>query len=72
MKALAPTRAVGRAFGWYNAVPGWLALPAAILTGWLWEHSGALLALGTCAAMALVSAGLVLAFFAEDPAKSKA
>jgi MFS family permease len=63
VKSLVPRAAAGRAFGWYHALPGWLALPAAMLTGWLWEIGGAPLAFGACSAMALVCALLLLAGF---------
>ena len=53
---LAPAGERGRAFGWYHGVTGAAALPAGLLTGWLWEARGSAVALGTCAAFAGVAA----------------
>jgi len=49
---LAPSGGRGRAFGWYHGVTGAVALPAGLLTGWLWEVHGSAVALSTCAAFA--------------------
>jgi predicted MFS family arabinose efflux permease len=46
----------GRAFGWYHGVTGLLALPAGLLTGLLWQWSGAKAALLASAAIALAAA----------------
>jgi MFS family permease len=40
VKDLVPTTARGRAFGYYNFVVGVSALPAGLLTGWLWHVYG--------------------------------
>ncbi|HEY6099029.1 MAG TPA: MFS transporter [Anaeromyxobacter sp.] len=58
---LAPPGARGRAFGWYHGVVGAAALPAGLLTGWLWEAYGATVALGTSAALAGTAAVLLAA-----------
>jgi len=42
----------GRAYGWYHGAIGLGALPAGLLTGWLWESSGSRTALLVCAAFA--------------------
>jgi MFS family permease len=52
---LAPAVARGRAYGAYNAVVGIAALPAGLLTGWLWERASPEAALLTCAGLALVA-----------------
>ncbi len=49
----------GRAFGWYHGVTGAAALPASLLTGWLWQAAGAGAALGACAALAGAAALLL-------------
>ncbi|WP_248344256.1 MFS transporter [Anaeromyxobacter paludicola] len=58
---LAPAGGRGRAFGWYYGAAGAAALPAGLLTGWLWEARGPAVALGTCAAFAGAAAALLLA-----------
>ncbi len=62
VKSLAPRDAQGRAFGLYNMVVGIMAIPAGLLTGWLWDAFGALTALATGAAVALI-ASLLLALW---------
>jgi len=46
----------GRAFGWYHGITGAAALPASLLTGWLWDARGARVALATSATLALAAA----------------
>lgn len=46
----------GRAYGWYHGAVGLGALPAGLLTGWLWESSGSRTALLACAALAAAAA----------------
>jgi MFS family permease len=58
---LAPPGLKGRAFGWYHGAAGAAALPAGLLTGFLWEAHGPRLALGTCAALAALAAALLAA-----------
>lgn len=50
----------GRAFGAYNFLVGACALPAGLLTGWLWHAFGPAVALGTGAAMAGAASVLLL------------
>ena len=58
---LAGTATRGRDFGWFHAVAGGMQLPASLLTGYLWQTSGAAVALGAGAALAAVAAtGLLL------------
>jgi MFS family permease len=45
----------GRAYGAYNFMIGVAAVPAGLLTGWLWQRWSPRVALGTGAAVALVS-----------------
>jgi MFS family permease len=58
---LAPPGLRGRAFGWYHGAAGAAALPAGLLTGFLWESHGPRLALGACAALAALAAALLAA-----------
>jgi MFS family permease len=58
---LAPAGLKGRAFGWYHGAAGAAALPAGLLTGFLWEAHGPRVALGTCAAIAAAAAALLAA-----------
>jgi MFS family permease len=46
----------GRAYGWYHGAIGVAALPAGLLTGWLWESFGSRTALLACGAFASVAA----------------
>jgi MFS family permease len=52
---LAPRSRLGLSFGFYNGVVGLAALPAGLLTGWLWKIGGGPLALLVSATMALVA-----------------
>lgn len=51
----------GRAYGWYHGVTGAAALPASVLTGWLWSTRGAGVALATSGGIALTAAALLTA-----------
>jgi MFS family permease len=55
VKDLAPARVQGRAYGFYNFVIGVSAIPAGVLTGWLWQTFGPGVALSTGAAIAAAS-----------------
>ena len=59
---LAPAAARGSAFGAFHAVTGVMTLPASLLTGVLWQAFGPQVALGTGAALAVVSAVLLRAW----------
>jgi MFS family permease len=53
---LAPSGRRGFAFGLYHGVVGFAALPAGLLTGWIWDRAGAGAAFGVSAALAAVAA----------------
>lgn len=46
----------GTAFGTYHLLTGLIALPASLITGWIWDAAGAGFALGTGAGLALLAA----------------
>ncbi len=46
----------GRAFGWYHGATGLAALPASLLTGWLWEARGSAVALSVSGGFACLAA----------------
>jgi MFS family permease len=56
VRDLAPVEARGRAYGFYNFIVGVSAVPAGLLTGWLWQTWSPLVALATGSALALVAA----------------
>lgn len=60
--ALAPSGGRGGAFGWYALVQGALALPAGLLTGWLWQQGphGPSWAFGASAALSMVASGILM------------
>lgn len=62
VRALAPAEARGRAFGLYHFTVGASALPASLLTAWLWSAAGAPVALAACAALAAVASVMLLAW----------
>jgi len=62
VKDLVPSEAQGRAYGVYNFIIGVSAVPAGLLTGWLWQARGASIALGTGAGLAAVSSVALLAW----------
>ncbi len=62
VRDLAPTDARGRAYGFYNFIVGVSAVPAGLLTGWLWQTWSPLVALASGAALALAASGLLLAW----------
>jgi MFS family permease len=55
VKDLAPAAVRGRAYGFYNLVTGASAVPAGLLTGWLWQTVGPRVALTSCAGIAMAS-----------------
>jgi len=55
VRDLTPAEIRGRAFGIYNFVVGITAVPAGLLTGWLWQRWSPLLALATGASLAMAS-----------------
>lgn len=63
----------GRAFGWYHGATGLAALPAGLLTGWLWEAHGSRVALSASAGLAAVAAlGLALSPALRGPPRTVA
>jgi MFS family permease len=68
VRDLAPEEIWGRAFGIYNFLIGITAVPAGLLTGWLWQQFSPLVALTTGAALALTSA-LALLLWRERTTK---
>jgi MFS family permease len=67
VRDLAPVEIRGRAYGWYNSIIGFTAVPAGILTGWLWQQAGPLIALATGAALALVASIALIAWEYSRP-----
>jgi predicted MFS family arabinose efflux permease len=59
----------GTAFGLYNLVIGAGALPASLMTGWLWDRFGAIAALATGAGLSL-TAVLLLTTLVREPTRS--
>jgi MFS family permease len=51
-----------RGYGLYNFVIGACALPAGLITGWLWDHQSPFVALATGAALAALASLLLLAW----------
>jgi MFS family permease len=66
VRDLAPAEARGRAYGFYNFIIGVSAVPAGLLTGWLWQTWSPFVALATGSALALVAA-LALARMGFEP-----
>lgn len=60
VKELAPAPVQGRSFGYYNFLTGASAVPAGLLTGWLWQTWGPATALWTGATVAAVAAVLLV------------
>jgi MFS family permease len=56
IKDLVPAAQHGRAFGYYNFIAGATAIPAGLLTGYLWQSFGAFTALATGASVATMAA----------------
>jgi MFS family permease len=66
VKDLAPPEVRGRAFGAYHFVVGASALPAGLLTGWLWQTFGARMSLQVGATLA-AAAAITLVLARIDP-----
>jgi MFS family permease len=69
VKDLAPVSLRGRAYGAYNFIIGITAIPAGLLTGYLWQRFGALTALGTGSAVAALAAAALFAWQLETRAQ---
>lgn len=68
VRDLTSARLRSRAYGLYNFVVGVCTLPAGLLTGWLWDHVSAVVALATGAALA-GAASLALLIWARGPGR---
>ncbi|HTM43458.1 MAG TPA: MFS transporter [Polyangiaceae bacterium] len=62
VRDLAPAEIRGRAYGWYNSIIGFTAVPAGLITGWLWQQLGPLVALATGAGLALAASIALIAW----------
>jgi len=62
VRDLAPANMRGRAYGVYNFIVGISAVPAGILTGWLWQRWSPMIALSTGAAIAMLSSIALVAW----------
>jgi MFS family permease len=62
VRDLAPEPLRGRAYGLFHAIVGIGAIPAGLLTGWLWQQWGGATALTAAACTALVAAGSLLSW----------
>lgn len=67
VRELAPAASRGRAFGMYHGLTGAMALPAGALTGWIWGHLGAAVALQVGASVAAAASVLLLVWGAARP-----
>ena len=67
VKDLAPEEARGAAFGSYNFIVGVGALPAGIITGWLWSSWGPRVALTMGAVVAMLAALLLVIWEVRRP-----
>jgi MFS family permease len=67
VKDLAPAAVRGRAYGFYNFILGVSAVPAGVLTGWLWQTWSPLVALATGAGIATVSSVMLLVWSSTPP-----
>jgi MFS family permease len=67
VKDIVPSGAHGRAFGLYNFVVGVSAVPAGLLTGFIWEHSAPEVALSLGAGIAGIASAAML-FWARTSA----
>lgn len=68
VRDLAPTNARGRAYGFYNFIVGVSAVPAGLLTGWLWQTWSPFVALASGAAIAFVASISLLSWTRVNPA----
>jgi MFS family permease len=62
---LAPAESHGTAFGLYHLIIGVGALPASLMTGWLWDRFGAIAALTTGAGLSLLAVVLLMILVRE-------
>jgi MFS family permease len=67
VRDLVPEAVRGRAYGEYNFVLGITAVPAGLLTGFLWQRFGAAAALNTGAGLSLAAAGALFVWSRSAP-----
>jgi len=72
VRDLSPAPARGRAYGFYNFILGVSAVPAGLLTGWLWQRWSPQTALLSGAAIAIVAAVALWLSDASKPAAATA
>lgn len=60
---LVPKERRGTALGWFNGLTGAAAIPANVLSGWLWVRWGPVATFGFSAWAALVALGLLIAWW---------
>lgn len=65
VRDLAPADVRGRAYGFYNFIVGVSAVPAGVLTGWLWQTRSPMVALATGAGIA-AAASVALVVWAQS------
>jgi MFS family permease len=70
VRDLAPVTARGRAYGQYHFVLGLTAVPAGLITGFLWDEFGASVALNVGAALSLVAAALLVVWSRQSLPRS--
>ena len=70
VKDLAPVDVRGRAYGYYNFIIGVSAVPAGVLTGWLWQMWSPTVALATGAGIAAAASVALIAWSSTSPQPS--
>jgi MFS family permease len=70
IKELAPAQMQGRAYGYFNLVSGLCAIPAGVLTGYLWQRVSPAWALQVGAGFAAISLLMLLAWSRGAPTAS--
>jgi MFS family permease len=68
VRDLAPAGVRGRAYGFYNFIVGASAVPAGVLTGWLWQTRSPFVALATGAGIAAASSAMLVVWARRRPA----
>lgn len=71
VKQLAPAHLHGRAYGAYHFVVGVMAVPAGVLTGWLWQALSPLAALATGACLAALASAAFALWVRLPPASER-
>jgi MFS family permease len=68
VRDIAPANVRGRAYGFYNFIIGASAVPAGVLTGWLWQTWSPLAALATGAGIVAASSVMLVVWARGRPA----